>query len=88
VIGVEGHEGAVELLALEGDRARLALPLAAAPGSRVPLAIDGRGVRLKIHRCVREGERYVVEGRFIDLPRDLRAALERASADREGASTP
>jgi hypothetical protein len=72
---VDGHAGPVELLELEGERARLLVPVAAAPGSRLGLSLDGRALRLKVHRCAREGERFVLEGRFIDLPRDLRGTL-------------
>lgn len=70
-----------ELVALEGDRGTVRSPMASAPGSRLAMQIDGRTLRLKVHRCVREGEAFTIAGRFIDLTRDLRERLMTALAD-------
>ncbi len=67
--------GAAELCRLEGDRATVQCGGAAAPGSRLAFRVAGRTLRLKVHRCVREGERFTIDGRFIDLTRDLRDRL-------------
>ena len=69
------NEGTCTLVALEGDRATVTSPKASAPGSRFGMRVDGRMLRLKVHRCVREGERFTIVGRFIDLTRDLRTRL-------------
>ncbi|MEZ4446836.1 MAG: hypothetical protein R3B72_47595 [Polyangiaceae bacterium] len=68
--------GAAELVQLDGDRGTIASDIPSAPGSRLETRIDGRSLRLKVHRCVKEGERFTIEGRFIDLTRDLRQTLE------------
>ena len=70
--------GQAILLALEGDRGTLRSATASAPGSRLAILVDGRTLRMKVHRCVREGEQFVVAGRFIDLTRDLRDRLTHA----------
>lgn len=67
--------GAARLVQLDGDRATVESPMASAPGSRLGMKVDGRTLRLKVHRCVREGEVFTISGRFIDLTRDLRARL-------------
>jgi hypothetical protein len=67
--------GEATLVTIDDDRATLSSPTAAAPGSRLGLLVGGRTIRLKVHRCVREGDRFTVAGRFIDLTRDLRDQL-------------
>lgn len=71
--------GEAELLALEGDRARVRSSISSAPGSRLDAALaDGRSVRLKVHRCRRlpeEPPTFELEGRLLDATRDVRAAL-------------
>ncbi len=79
--------GHAELIALEGDRGTVRSPIASAPGSRLAMKVNGRTLRLKVHRCVREGERFTIVGRFIDLARDLRLRMLRALETAE-ASTP
>lgn len=73
--------GTCKLVAIEGDRATVSSPIASAPGSRFAMRVDGRSLRLKVHRCVREDERFTISGRFIDLTRDLRERLAQAAAD-------
>ncbi len=68
--------GCASLTRLEGDRGTLDSDTAAAPGSRVAGTIDGgRNLCLKVHRCIRDGDRFVIEGRFIDLTREMRRYL-------------
>jgi hypothetical protein len=64
-----------ELIALEGDKGTIRSPMASAPGSRLGMKVDGRMLRLKVHRCVRDGDVFTIAGRFIDLTRDLRERL-------------
>jgi len=74
----EGDEARV--LEVDGERVRVHSDRAAAPGSRVEGKTLGRTLRFKCHRCVRDGEGFAIEGRFIDLTREQRRALEDALA--------
>ena len=73
-----GGTGAV--FALEGEVIRVRSSRAFAPGSR-PSGTTARGeeVRMKTHRCKREdtgdGLTFTLEGRTLDMGRDLRAKL-------------
>lgn len=68
-------EGDARLLRLDGEVAALDASRASAPGSRLECSLDGRTLRLKVHRCVRDGDRFTIEGRFIDLTRSDRERL-------------
>jgi len=74
--------GKAEVVAIDGDRVKLASDEASAPGSRLMGRLStGQSLRLKVHRCVKNGERFDIEGRCIDLTRGLREWLaERVSA--------
>ncbi len=67
--------GQAELVKLEDDRGTVKSPMASAPGSRLAMIVNGRTLRLKVHRCVRDGDHFTIAGRFIDLTRDLRDTL-------------
>ncbi|RLB53299.1 MAG: hypothetical protein DRI90_21320 [Deltaproteobacteria bacterium] len=71
-----------ELTSLVGERVSLRSAQAAAPGSRLDGVVLGdRHLRIKVHRCLRSGDRFEIEGRFFDLTRELRELLqERISA--------
>src|SRR5690606_38079420 len=65
--------GQAELVRLAGERVSLVSDRAFAPGSRPAFRLaDGSLLRVKVHRSVRSGERYAVEGRAFDLTRQLR----------------
>jgi hypothetical protein len=66
----------VSVVAVAGDRATVLSPRAAAPGEPVALKLDGGGaVRLKVQRCVRTGDEFVLEGRLLDATRAVLDAL-------------
>jgi hypothetical protein len=68
--------GEADLVALEADRVTLRATVAKAPGS--PLAgtlQSGSPVRVKVHRCRREGDGFLIEGRLVDATRALREEL-------------
>jgi len=68
--------GTAQLKRLDGERATLSSTIASAPGSRLDGTIDGgHHLRIKVHRCVRRGDGFDVDGRVIDLRRDLRTLL-------------
>jgi hypothetical protein len=66
-----------ELLGVTGERFRLRSSAAAAPGARLSATVarDGRDLRLKVHRCARDGASFAIEGRLLDLTRATRATL-------------
>jgi len=75
--------GEAEVTALEGDRIAVLSTTPSAPGSRPEGALAGGGaVRLKVARCRRQGDRFLVEGRLLDATRDTRAEIARLVADR------
>jgi hypothetical protein len=71
------NEGTANIVAIDGERVGLLSTRAAAPGC--PLAAnmmeDGALVRVKVHRCRKQGERFLIEGRLIDATRPLRERL-------------
>jgi hypothetical protein len=74
-----GRGGEAELTALEGERIALLSTAPFAPGSSPEGALlSGAGsLRVKVARCRRQGDRFLVEGRLLDVPREVRAHLER-----------
>jgi hypothetical protein len=73
--------GEADVTALDGDRITVLSTIPSAPGSRPDGALaSGTAVRLKVARCRREGDRFVIEGRLIDATRDTRAELLRLLA--------
>ncbi len=68
---------ALELMALDGERVSLRSGQAAAPGSRLEGAVLGdHRLRIKVHRCLRVGDGFEIEGRLFDLTRELRELLQ------------
>jgi hypothetical protein len=55
------------------DRVRLRSTISSAPGSRLDGKLPSGGdVRVKVHRCVRVGEGFEIEGRLLDARREIR----------------
>jgi len=80
VAWVRGGEG--RLTALEGERATIASSVSTAPGTPLDGKFgSGAAFRIKVARCRREGEVFVIQGRLVDLSRELRTALLAALAD-------
>lgn len=85
-----GGEG--RIVSLQGDGIVLRSTTPHAPGSRPSAVLSGgSAIRVKAHRSKRDeslddGKTFTVEGRVLDLTRDLRATIDaalpvRASAD-------
>ena len=69
--------GEAEVTVLDGERITLRSTTPHAPGARPEGSIEsGAAVRVKVARCRRDGERFVVEGRLISATRALLAELE------------
>ena len=68
--------GDATFVALDDDRVTLDSSLSSPPGSLVDGTLaTGEPIRVKVRGCKREGERFRIDGRVIDLSRDLRAKL-------------
>jgi hypothetical protein len=68
--------GDATLVTLNDDRVTLDSSLSSPPGSLVDGALTtGEAIRVKVRGCKRDGERFRIEGRVIDLSRDLRLKL-------------
>jgi len=77
--------GTALVLEFSGDRVTLLAPFAAPPGSTVEGTFQGLHVTVKVRGSRRvepdaEGRSFRVEGRFVSLTRELRAALEQKPA--------
>lgn len=69
-------DGTANFVAIDGERVSLLATRASAPGC--PLAgnlADDTLVRVKVHRCRKQGDRFLIEGRLIDATRQLRERL-------------
>jgi hypothetical protein len=74
--------GTALLVELSGDQVTLLSPFAAPPGSSVQATFEGARVVVKVRGSRRvepdeAGRTFRVEGRFVGLTREVRAALER-----------
>ncbi len=70
------NEGVADIVALDGERGSLLATRAAAPGCLLAGNLeDGTQVRVKVHRCRKQGERFLIEGRLIDATRQIRERL-------------
>jgi hypothetical protein len=74
--------GAAMLTVLAGERITLVSTVPLAPGSSPEGALlSGAGtLRVKVSRCRRQGDRFLIEGRLLDGARDVHAALVRLVA--------
>jgi hypothetical protein len=73
------------LVRIEGKRAVIEAPKASAPGSRLKgTTDDGLPIQIKVQRCVRDGDRFVVEGRIIDMKRQVRETFDARLAHHPG----
>ena len=68
--------GEAEIVAIEGERVALSSTHSAPPGAYVDGALnDGTTLRIKVRGCKRDGERFRIEGRILDMPSNLRQRL-------------
>jgi hypothetical protein len=70
--------GEASIAALDGDRISVLSTTPSAPGSRPDGTLpSGTLLRIKVARCRRQGEGFLIEGRLIDATRDTRGELQR-----------
>ncbi len=68
--------GTADVTALDGDRISVLSTIPSAPGSRPDGKLaSGAAVRLKVARCRRQGEGFLLEGRLIDTTRETHAEI-------------
>ena len=73
--------GHAEVATLEGDRVTVRSTIPSAPGSRLDGTVaDGGATRVKVARCRRQDDGFVIDGRLIDTTREVRAEIERLVA--------
>ena len=69
--------GEVTVLALDGDRITVRSSTPSAPGSRPEGTLAGGGrFWIKVARCRREGDTFVIDGRLLDATRETRAEIQ------------
>ena len=69
--------GTVALVRWDGEHVTLAADVASPPGASLELLLEGAKVAVKVRGCRREGARYVIHGRWVNLSRVQREALTR-----------
>lgn len=73
--------GEATVTALDGERITVLSTTSSAPGSRPEGALpSGATLRVKVARCRRQDEGFVIEGRLMDATRDTRAEVQRLVA--------
>ncbi len=79
--------GEADVRRLDGEAIALVSTTSSPPGSRPSGVLnDGAPVRIKVHACKRQEDgTFVVEGRVIDLTRELRARLSGLAGEGGGA---
>jgi hypothetical protein len=79
--------GEARVSSLDGERIRLISTTPAAPGTPLEGALDnGTEVRVKVARCRREAEGFVIEGRLVDASREVRKAIAALAAEGQSPS--
>lgn len=68
--------GEATVAACDGDRINVLSTTPSAPGSRPDGTLEnGAPVRLKVARCKKQDDRFLIEGRLLDVTRETRAEL-------------
>lgn len=68
--------GEADIVALDDDRVTLASTRPSPPGSCLEGTLNaGTTLRIKVRGCKRDGERFRIDGRILDLSKSLRQEL-------------
>jgi hypothetical protein len=69
--------GEADVVSLTADIVNVRSTIPSAPGSRLDATLaSGSGFRVKVHRCQKSELGFAIEGRLIDLRREVRGELE------------
>ena len=80
--------GSADLVVLDGDRVSLRSTEAFAPGAPLAGHLETTSlVRVKVHRCRKQDDAFLVEGRLVDATRRLREELSALLASSAGGSS-
>lgn len=71
----KGGTGA--LVTLDGEKITVSSSIPSAPGSRPEATIAGAAFRIKVARCRKQEDGFLIDGRLIDTVREVRLDLER-----------
>ena len=71
--------GGAEVIACDDDRVSLRSTIPSAPGSRLEGALaSGTAIKVKVARCRRVDEAFVIDGRLLDATRSMRDEIAAA----------
>ena len=74
--------GEARVASLDGERLRVLSTTPAAPGTPLDGALEnGTRVRVKVARCRREADGFVIEGRLVDASRELKKTIAALASD-------
>jgi len=73
--------GEAELVSLTGESVRFVSSVSFPPGARPWALIEGLRIRVKVHASRKTENGFTVEGRCIDLRKEMRETLERLLCD-------
>lgn len=75
--------GGADVATLDGERITVRSTIPSAPGSRIDGTLAGGGaLRVKVARCRRQDDGFVIDGRLIDTTREVRVRIEQIVAGR------
>jgi hypothetical protein len=72
VIRFECEGGSAELVETDGDRVVVRAGRSSPPGSSFEMTLDGVRYLIKVRHCRRDGEAFLIDGRWVNLSRSMR----------------
>ena len=77
MIRFECEAGGAELVETDGERVVVRAGRASPPGSHFDATLDGVSYRIKVRHCRRDGDGFLIEGRWVNLSRAMRERVLR-----------
>jgi hypothetical protein len=78
VIRFECDDGGAELVETDGERVLVRAGRPSPPGSHFDMTLDGVAYRIKVRHCRRDGEGFLIDGRWVNLSRSMRERIGRS----------
>lgn len=69
--------GHVTLVRTDEVHVTISADVASPPGSSLEVLVEGAKVAIKVRGCRREGTRFLIDGRWVNLSRAQREAISR-----------